>query len=703
MKQPLESIGSLQAEFIQEAQSAPKLFKDLAKVEHYIAESYKTRSFIELIQNADDAESTVFGVYGFDDGLIVANNGCPFTIDDVESLCRSGSSNKVRGGRTIGYRGIGFKSVVNLARRIYIFSGDFGFYFDKNTTKKLLPQIADVPLVRIPHTFDGDNDIKILEVVTKLQERHQYITFFVFLEINKRLAEEELAGFDRSSLLFLNNLRQVNLDFGNIQRTINIEPGTVPAQNVVKIREATSADEWEILRSPNDPKDIVAFKRQEDAIIPAQYEESVIHSFTPTIEFSGAYFKINGDYSTDPSRKNIDMDEFSRKSLRNAVSLVVDTVIEILEKKAIRKGFFSPFLNATGREGSKFRGLIFKTVSAELNKKTLSINGRNVAFSSIRLRPDWINYEDYEKLCHSELTCLSKEMVMLYPDLPLFLEQMGVKKLYLEETLKRVNETPPSPSGAGQLGVKLINQYRYDLSSERVEQIKELKIFPVKNKLVSAREIKSIDEVNKDFTEYVINNVDKHDLKPFFSKLNIPIESAISDSPPTDKERTNDTASGLQQAAAGAKPKSLFKAAPNIQKWRSAEKNAQEYFKALEGVVSVADVSNANMGYDLEVLLNNGRRLYIEVKSVSSFSEPIKITNNEYSSAHSYGSAYYLAIVINEEPFQVRLIPDPIRILSFEKQIERWSWFCDSYKVNLAEVEVLFLSQYQGGKNEDSY
>lgn len=84
-----EIIDALRTEFIQEAQSAPKLFKDMAKVKHYIAESYKTRSFIELIQNADDAQSTVFGVHGFNGGLIVANNGKPFILDDVEALCRS--------------------------------------------------------------------------------------------------------------------------------------------------------------------------------------------------------------------------------------------------------------------------------------------------------------------------------------------------------------------------------------------------------------------------------------------------------------------------------------------------------------------------------------------------------------------------------------------------------------------------------------
>jgi hypothetical protein len=154
-------ISNLRSEFLQEATNAPKLFKDLAKVEQYIAESYKTRSFIELIQNADDAESNAFGVHGSHGGLIVANNGRPFTTDDIEALCRSGSSNKVRGGKTIGYRGIGFKSVVNLAKRIYIFSGDFAFYFDKASTKNLL-NVSDVPLVRIPHPYEGHEDENIL-------------------------------------------------------------------------------------------------------------------------------------------------------------------------------------------------------------------------------------------------------------------------------------------------------------------------------------------------------------------------------------------------------------------------------------------------------------------------------------------------------------------------------------------------------------
>jgi hypothetical protein len=96
------------------------------------------------------------------------------------------------------------------------------------------------------------------------------------------------------------------------------------------------------------------------------------------------------------------------------------------------------------------------------------------------------------------------------------------------------------------------------------------------------------------------------------------------------------------------------------------------------------------MGYDLEVSLESGIRLFIEVKSVSSFNDSFKITNNEYSSAHNYGDSYFIAVVINDEPFQMALIPDPINTLNFQKQIERWSWFCDSYNDKLVTVENNF-------------
>jgi hypothetical protein len=47
---------------LEEALKSPALLSDLAGLEHYIAESYDSRSFVELLQNADDAGASRFVV-----------------------------------------------------------------------------------------------------------------------------------------------------------------------------------------------------------------------------------------------------------------------------------------------------------------------------------------------------------------------------------------------------------------------------------------------------------------------------------------------------------------------------------------------------------------------------------------------------------------------------------------------------------------
>jgi len=682
-------ILDLQKEFLTEATSAPKLFRDLGKVEQYIAESYKTRSFIELIQNADDANSSTFGIYSMDDMLVVANDGRPFTVHDIEALCRSGSSNKNRGGSTIGYRGIGFKSVVNLAKRIYIFSDDYKFYFDKSATHQLLPDIPEVPLIRVLHPYDeANNPLKIASKLEKLAEQHDFTTFFVFCDIDNRIVQQELQDFDRSSLLFLNNICQVICHADGIQRDISVTKQYRNNQRIVEIKEGETADNWDIISTPKDPRDMIALKVKDDAIIPATQEESVVHSFTPTIEFAGAYIKINGDFSTDPSRKNIDFDDHSQRSFVNILTLLVDTIVDVLEGKAIRKGFFSPFVNVPNIEGNKFKVKLYKGITEELKNRKLRINGKRVPFSSLRLRPDWLNHEDYEKICEAGFCAVSKELLTAYPELPVFMDLVGVKRLYLNEVMANVNESDISATGAAQITTKFISQNNHDLTKEKITELCSLKLFPKGQELVTAKELKTADDLKEDFVKFLTDHVEDADLKLFISKANIKPGEVLKDFViPKIAPRIIRSATHIPQETA-SESNSIFKSSPNIQKWRSAEKNALEYLQALKGILTVSDVSTANMGYDLEATLDSGKRIFIEIKSVNSFNEPFKITNNEYSSAHNYGASYFIGVVINEEPFQMKLVVDPINNLSFQKQIERWSWFCDSYSDKLEPVQI---------------
>src|SRR5699024_1223088 len=151
-----QTILKLNKEFLLEAKNSPQLLADMAAMESYMAESYGERVFIELLQNADDANATSCYVLERNGHVFVANNGKPFDDSDVMSICRSGSSEKKR-GETIGYRGVGFKSTTHLSKEILIHSSNSTFTFSKQLAAKQLGGIDEnkVPTIRIPFIVES--------------------------------------------------------------------------------------------------------------------------------------------------------------------------------------------------------------------------------------------------------------------------------------------------------------------------------------------------------------------------------------------------------------------------------------------------------------------------------------------------------------------------------------------------------------------
>ena len=101
-------------------------FEDWVKTEQRLTRQYEGRELFELLQNIDDASGcatekvAVFTLK--DDYLCVENNGEPFTADTFLRLCEGGLSSKSQ--KYIGCKGIGFRSVLNVADRVEICSGD---------------------------------------------------------------------------------------------------------------------------------------------------------------------------------------------------------------------------------------------------------------------------------------------------------------------------------------------------------------------------------------------------------------------------------------------------------------------------------------------------------------------------------------------------------------------------------------------------
>lgn len=685
-------ILDLQNEFKIEAKNAPMLFKDLAKVEQYIAESYKTRSFIELIQNADDANSKKFGIHIYDNFVIVGNDGRDFNYDDVKAICRSGSSNKVRGGSTIGYRGIGFKSVVNLAERVYILSGNINFLYDKQLTKELLNINDDVPLIRIPHIVE---DIPYIDEINNLKTKYNYSTIFLFENIKENIVEDELLYFDKSSVLFLNSVEEINLINKNNSRNIikNIK------ENICEISENTTNEEWMIISSDNR-YDKLAFKIKDNKIISANADESLIHSFTPTTEVSGGYFKMNGNFSTDPSRKSIDFDEISEASFNNCTNMLAGIIIEILNGSNKYIGFFKPFVEFNNAISSnKIRVKLLHKIKENLQH----INN----FNNLRLKPEMISIQDYREMCSKKYLCINENVLVDYPEINSFFELIEIPYLTLDEMIECIEEhCNVSNICLATIFSKIVKKYRYDFSEKIINRVGNLKIFVKNSKKVNANELKEYSKLDEEYKHILNDNCENDDIKFAFKKLGVKYDLANSNMFYSQTQNISNEKHGIfsnifkkieNAEANNYKSKEIEnisndfikKKYPNIQKWRSTEVNLTEYLRYFDFIDEVKDVSVSNLGYDIEVKLKNEEKIFIEVKSVISFSQPFKITNNEYTCAHNYGDKYYIALVINDDNFEVKFIQNPIENLHFEKKCEQWSWFCEEYKANLLDINEI--------------
>ena len=74
-------------------------------------------------------------------------------------------------------------------------------------TQKEIPEAENVPLIRIPHNFEGNEYIKYIYEYL----RNEYTTIFIF-EVNNNCLLDEIEMFDSSCMLFLRNIKEIIFD-----------------------------------------------------------------------------------------------------------------------------------------------------------------------------------------------------------------------------------------------------------------------------------------------------------------------------------------------------------------------------------------------------------------------------------------------------------------------------------------------------------
>ena len=155
--------------------SPQRLLEDYGQ-ECQIAQDYHGRLIYELLQNADDAMANGSSASSIrfeltDTDLWVANSGRPLDEPDVRGLCGISASKKAlrRLSRraSIGHKGMGFKSVLEISGEPEIHSGPFHFYFSPERSEELLKEYSPhgrCPTLtfRIPFEKERDSTVRAL-------------------------------------------------------------------------------------------------------------------------------------------------------------------------------------------------------------------------------------------------------------------------------------------------------------------------------------------------------------------------------------------------------------------------------------------------------------------------------------------------------------------------------------------------------------
>jgi hypothetical protein len=658
---------------LEEARRSPALLSDLAGLERYIAEKYDARSFVELLQNADDAGAERFSVRRTGDFLLVANDGRLFTREDFESLCRSATSTKQR-GTSIGYRGIGFKSVVGFAETVYLFSGALEAMFSRELTARDIPEAAQVPLVRIPHPVDPDQRRQIATVLEDMVQQG-FHTVFAFTELVASGIEAEFAAFDPTSLLFLRSIQQVELGSAREVITAQRTPALRDSTNTqVRNLRLSSADDTSLWKIIERDEVALAFCSGETSVERLEESQAVVHAFLPTHEKTGLGIKVNGDISTDPSRTRVVLDGRTAAGIEYIAKLIVDTVAASLGENS---SLSTPDVLTALIPFSDPRLASLQRRSFLTDLMLAIQRSAGDRFRNLRYRPNWLNAADFEKLATaSRIRGVGRDFEQV-EGINAFLRFLGAREATLEDLSAGLRSSKPSTSGAAEV-VSHITKLNATKQITPKEVEADWSLWTIDDTPLTLDEARdSAKPLDRSFVNMVSEKVGvTSELQRLVSDL---VDSSASGQlvPYIQATEVEHTASTSPQAQQG----SSLSAAPqrlSLKRWRSAEQQVLALLE-LQGW-KVQDVSRQNVGYDIEGTDPEGREHSIEVKAIDRPGQPFTLTSNEEAVARQKGDAYQLAVVRQAGTnLEVAFIRDPANRLELTRQCRQWVWECSSY------------------------
>lgn len=230
-------LATIRNENLNVYRASPQRLREDFGQECQIAQDYRGRLVYELLQNADDAmvsgeSSACIRFELTDTDLWVANSGRPLDEADVRGLCGISASKKAMHDQkrraSIGHKGMGFKSVLEISDAPEVYSTTICFRFSPEVALRSVQPLIDegkienvsrAPATRFPWEADGS-------VGTWDRLRRQGMnTAFRFPLRNTMTTEQRtilaaaLQGFPVTSLVFLKHIGRIEVQIDRAGET----------------------------------------------------------------------------------------------------------------------------------------------------------------------------------------------------------------------------------------------------------------------------------------------------------------------------------------------------------------------------------------------------------------------------------------------------------------------------------------------------
>lgn len=233
-----------------------RLYLEDKKKENVLVKQYKGREIYELLQNIDDAaedgKDCIASIKLDKNYLIISNKGKPFTISTLQRLCQGGVSEK--DDKYIGCKGIGFRSVLNWADEISIYSGnDISVKFSREYAQNIYNELITGDAKEHINNQSLELDRRGYDSSYPIFRAPLYIEPIIDREFNtviklkikedaRENIKESLKNIDENILLFLPHLKEIEIQFEEkkeLNKTYSkiYEPGNIIS---IKINENNS-------------------------------------------------------------------------------------------------------------------------------------------------------------------------------------------------------------------------------------------------------------------------------------------------------------------------------------------------------------------------------------------------------------------------------------------------------------------------------